>query len=183
MTGFPWPAAHFDPRGRLSRRAYHRQLIGTLLLVVVSGSIAILVASTDARSAALIVVAAGTIGAGAFVTVATVRRLHDRGRTGWWLLPNAFVTVAGFCPDRDSRRRLSGGGDRRHPGDDRVQSLVLHRDRGAGGHGGPEPLRVRAGKLSRVSAPVHGPPPRAPLRRPRPHRDRWCREERRRERP
>ena len=98
MTGFPWPAAHFDPRGRLSRRAYHRQLIGTLLLVVVSGSIAILVASMEARSAALIVVAAGTIGAGAFVTVATVRRLHDRGRTGWWLLPNAFVTVAGFAP-------------------------------------------------------------------------------------
>ncbi|WP_027174256.1 DUF805 domain-containing protein [Methylobacterium sp. 10] len=91
-------AALFDPRGRLSRRSYHRRLIVMLLLFVVFGSVAILTASLDARFAGLAIVGVTFAGTAAFLVVATIRRLHDRGRTGWWILPDVVVTLAGFAP-------------------------------------------------------------------------------------
>ena len=87
-----------DPRGRLSRRRYHRRLIRMLLLFVLSVSVAILAASLDARFTGLAIVGVTLAGTAAFLAVATIRRLHDRGRTGWWMLPDLVVTLAGFAP-------------------------------------------------------------------------------------
>lgn len=97
MDTLTWLAALFDPRGRSSRRSYHRRLIGMLLLFVVSGSVAILAASLDARFAGLAIVGVTLAGTAAFLVVATIRRLHDRGRTGWWMLPDVITTLAGFA--------------------------------------------------------------------------------------
>ncbi|MCC0805793.1 DUF805 domain-containing protein [Methylobacterium sp. W2] len=88
----------FDPRGRLSRRRYHRRLIGMLLLFCVSGSVAILAASLEARFTGLAIVGVALAATAAFLVVATIRRLHDRDRTGWWMLPDVVVTLAGFAP-------------------------------------------------------------------------------------
>ena len=91
-------AALFDPRGRMSRRSYHRRLIGMLLLFFVSGSVAILAASLDARFTGLAIVVVSVAGIAVLLMVATIRRLHDRGRTGWWMLPDVITTLAGFAP-------------------------------------------------------------------------------------
>ncbi|KQP09219.1 DUF805 domain-containing protein [Methylobacterium sp. Leaf93] len=91
-------AGFFDPRGRLSRRHYHRRLIGMLLLFVLSGSVAILAASLDARFTGLAIVGVTAVGTAAVLVAATIRRLHDRQRTGWWMLPDIVVTLAGFAP-------------------------------------------------------------------------------------
>ncbi|WP_019903190.1 DUF805 domain-containing protein [Methylobacterium sp. 77] len=90
--------AILDPRGRMSRSAYNRRLIRILLAFVGLGSLSILAASLDVRFAALMILAIAIVATGALAVAATIRRLHDRDRTGWWLLPNTLATLAGFAP-------------------------------------------------------------------------------------
>ncbi|MFD1300710.1 DUF805 domain-containing protein [Methylobacterium marchantiae] len=90
--------ALLDPRGRLSRAGYGRRLIRMLLAFIGLGSLSILLASLEARFAALAILSTGIMGTAVLASVATVQRLHDRDRTGWWLLPNILVTLAGFAP-------------------------------------------------------------------------------------
>jgi uncharacterized membrane protein YhaH (DUF805 family) len=77
----------FDPRGRLSRPAYHRLFIrlGTAQLAFLC--VAVWLAAAELRPLAF--AAAAVI---ILLVVANfallVRRLHDRGRTGWWFGAN-----------------------------------------------------------------------------------------------
>lgn len=83
----------FDPRGRLSRRAYVRLLLRVMLAAAVLFCLTVFIAGTGLRPLAF----AGLAGALLLwlATLAqTVRRLHDRDRTGWWL-PLTLALYAG----------------------------------------------------------------------------------------
>lgn len=89
--------AWFDPRGRLARNAYGRILVRLLLFSVAAFCLAIFLVGQDLRWAAILFV----IPACVFWLVSlaqTVRRLHDRDRTGWWLVLALILYGASFAP-------------------------------------------------------------------------------------
>jgi uncharacterized membrane protein YhaH (DUF805 family) len=75
----------FSVRGRLSRLGYWRWQLALLAVGVVGFVGASILTMNGARAFALIAVA---YVASVFVIV---RRLHDRGRSAWWLIP--FVVL------------------------------------------------------------------------------------------
>ncbi|GJE53981.1 DUF805 domain-containing protein [Methylobacterium thuringiense] len=89
--------AWFDPRGRLSRRAYGRRVICLLLLSAVLFCVAVALGAQGWRAGAF--AAMGCIVALWLASLAqTIRRLHDRGRTGWWLSLPLALTALGVLP-------------------------------------------------------------------------------------
>ena len=97
--------AGLDPRGRLSRHAYGRRVVGAILAVAALGCLAVVLAASGFRIAAFLVLA-GMIPVAAACVAWTARRLHDRDRTAWWLGPYAAASLASFAPietlaDRD----------------------------------------------------------------------------------
>jgi uncharacterized membrane protein YhaH (DUF805 family) len=96
--------AAFDPRGRLSRRAYGRFAVRALLVSAALLCLAILLAGQGFRSAALLAFCGNL-----FVLIAmlaqTVRRLHDRDRSAGWLGLYALVYAASFAPVEDAAER------------------------------------------------------------------------------
>lgn len=96
MTTMPM-ASWFDPRGRLSRRAYGRWFIRLSLLTVALICVTIWVGMQGWREAAFVV--AGCAVLLWFATLPlVVRRLHDRDRTGWWLALYLVFAALGAVP-------------------------------------------------------------------------------------
>ena len=89
--------AWLDPRGRLSRRAYGRLFVRLTLLSVGLLCLAIWVAAQGFRDAALAVAACAALVWVASFALA-VRRLHDRGRTGWWLAVYLVLAALSLLP-------------------------------------------------------------------------------------
>lgn len=90
-----------DPRGRLSQRGYCRLLIRLLLAFVATVALAVLAGAQGFRAVSLAVTGIGVTLNLAVYAAATIRRLHDRGRSAWWMLPYAAVTLAGIVPIED----------------------------------------------------------------------------------
>ncbi|GEO97751.1 DUF805 domain-containing protein [Methylobacterium haplocladii] len=90
-------AAWFDPRGRLSRRVYARVVVRLLLLSVALFCAAIVLGSQGWREAALAAVG-GIVGIWLASLAQAIRRLHDRGRSGWWLSIPLILTALSFVP-------------------------------------------------------------------------------------
>jgi len=76
--------AVFDPRGRLAAPAYRHWLIRTLLLGFGLLCLGIWLASLGLRWAGFLAVA-GILPVMAATAIQTIRRLHDRDRSGGWL--------------------------------------------------------------------------------------------------
>ena len=74
----------FDPRGRVSQPAYVR-LVPRLLLLFVGALCAVVGIASLGLRALSIVCLAGPLGLALAAFAQTIRRLHDRGRSGWWL--------------------------------------------------------------------------------------------------
>lgn len=87
----------FDPRGRLSRRDYGRILVRLLLLSVAAFCAAIASVGKDLRGFAFVFVACA-IGLWLACLAQTIRRLHDRDRTGWWLALNLVLYCVTLAP-------------------------------------------------------------------------------------
>ena len=87
----------FDPRGRLSRRVYGRILVRLLLLSVAAFCLAIASVGNDLRGLAFVFVACA-IGLWLASLAQTIRRLHDRDRSGWWLGLNLALYCATLAP-------------------------------------------------------------------------------------
>lgn len=98
--GFAALLRGFDPRGRLSRRAYGRRVVRLGLLAAVLACVAVVLAGQGWRVAAL-VAAGSALLPGLAVLAQTVRRLHDRGRTGLWLALPLLQTALSFVPIED----------------------------------------------------------------------------------
>ncbi|GLS50642.1 hypothetical protein GCM10007885_34960 [Methylobacterium gnaphalii] len=90
----------FDTRGRLSRRAYGRRVVRLGLLAAALACLSVALAAQGWRAAGL--AAAGGVVLLLLAGLAqTVRRLHDRGRTGLWLALPLMQTALGFLPIED----------------------------------------------------------------------------------
>jgi uncharacterized membrane protein YhaH (DUF805 family) len=81
-----WNRRYLTFQGRLSRIAFWRtwlavQVFGALVLVL-----GLFVSAATGKAGALILVPGLALFAIAFASC-LVRRLHDRGKTGWWLVP------------------------------------------------------------------------------------------------
>lgn len=87
----------FDPRGRLSRRAYGRIFVRLMLVTVGLICLAIVLAAQGWREAAFAAVAA-IVGVWLSSLAQTARRLHDRDRTAWWLAASVVLSVLSFVP-------------------------------------------------------------------------------------
>lgn len=87
----------FDLRGRLSRRAYGRILIRTLAVAAGLLCLAIWAGSSGWRGTAILVLA-GNLPVLLALAAATVRRLHDRERSGGWLGLYAVLYLGSFAP-------------------------------------------------------------------------------------
>lgn len=90
-------SAWFDPRGRLSRRAYGRLVIRLALVSATLFCVAIALAAQGWRTPAFAALAA--VGVPWLASLAlTIRRLHDRGLSGWWLSLSLALTALSFVP-------------------------------------------------------------------------------------
>lgn len=87
----------FDPRGRMSARAYRHLTVRTILYGAGLLCLGIWLAALGARAPALVVVAALPV-LGLVMLAATARRLHDRGRSAGWLVAWGVVQALGFAP-------------------------------------------------------------------------------------
>ncbi|MBB3903857.1 DUF805 domain-containing protein [Methylobacterium brachythecii] len=94
------PLHWFDPRGRLSRRAYGRRAVRLGLLTAALACLSVALAAQGWRVAGLLT-AGGALLPGLAAFAQTVRRLHDRGRTGLWLALPLAQTALGFVPIED----------------------------------------------------------------------------------
>lgn len=75
----------FDFRGRAKRSEYWLLTIGIWIALAVLLLVSILLRAVIGVVASLFMAPAVLIGVAAIVAV-SVRRLHDRGKSGWWLL-------------------------------------------------------------------------------------------------
>lgn len=89
--------AWFDPRGRLSRRAYGRLFVRLTLASAALVCAAIALAAQGWREAAFAALSAILVVWLASLAQAA-RRLHDRGRTGWWLSLPLALSAMSFVP-------------------------------------------------------------------------------------
>jgi uncharacterized membrane protein YhaH (DUF805 family) len=87
----------FDPRGRLAAPAYRHLLIRTLLLSFGLLCLGIWLASLGLRWPGFLAVAAILPVMGAFA-IQTIRRLHDRNRSGGWLGLYVLAETVGVLP-------------------------------------------------------------------------------------
>lgn len=92
-----WLASAFDPRGRLGRRAYQRLMLRLIIAAACILCAAVPLAAIGARASALALAAAFPVLA-LSVIIQTIRRFHDRGRTGWWLVPNLAIGLLSLAP-------------------------------------------------------------------------------------
>ena len=92
--------AWLDPRGRLSAPAFRHRLIRLLLAFFGCLCAAIWLASLGLRFTAILAFA-GTLPVALSALAQANRRLHDRGRSGWWLgLYLALEAVAALPLDQ-----------------------------------------------------------------------------------
>ncbi len=87
----------FDPRGRLSRNAYGRILVRLLLLSVAAFCLMIAFVGHDLRGLAVVFAACAIVFWLASLAQ-TIRRLHDRNRSGRWLALGLVLYGATFAP-------------------------------------------------------------------------------------
>lgn len=96
--------ALFDPRGRVSRRAYGRVIVRAMLAFAILLCLSVWLGSQGLRIAAML-----AFGSNLFVVLAlliqTVGRLHDRDRSAWWLALYGGVYVTSFLPIEDAVER------------------------------------------------------------------------------
>lgn len=90
----------FQVSGRASRREYWTfVLVNLLVIVCVAVATTVLFADSDLDSRVLAIrVSAGLCAVIIFITTLTcqIRRLHDIGKSGWWILINFVPYVGGF---------------------------------------------------------------------------------------
>ena len=86
-----------DPRGRRSLEAYRRLVPRLLAGAAGVVCVAVPLAASGARIPAL-VLAGGLPILAAAALAQTVRRFHDRGLSGWWLVPNPAIWAASLAP-------------------------------------------------------------------------------------
>lgn len=87
----------FDPRGRMSRHAYVRLLLRAMLAASALFCLTVWIAGTGLRVIAFAILACAILLW--LATLAwTVRRLHDRDRTGWWLALTVALYAGSFAP-------------------------------------------------------------------------------------
>jgi uncharacterized membrane protein YhaH (DUF805 family) len=88
----------FSFSGRLGRARYWLALLVTMLVWTAGMFVALILRGAIGADTGLTVAAVTGFGAFAFGSLigiaAGVKRLHDRGKSGWWLLP--FYGVPGF---------------------------------------------------------------------------------------
>ncbi|KQP42880.1 hypothetical protein ASF49_03410 [Methylobacterium sp. Leaf104] len=89
--------ALYDPRGRLAAPAYRQRLIRTLLLGFGLLCLGIWLASLGLRWAGFLAVA-GILPVLAALAIQTIRRLHDRNRSGLWLAAYAVAEAVSVLP-------------------------------------------------------------------------------------
>lgn len=97
-------ATPFDPRGRLSARAYRRIVVRACLNAAGLLCLAIWLGALGFRAGAILVFA-GNLGVAAHVLAATARRLHDRDRSAVWLAAFCTIEAASFAPIEDAADR------------------------------------------------------------------------------
>jgi len=81
-----WAEKYFAFRGRLSRMAFWRTWLVVQIFGATAWALGIFAVVGLGRIGALILAPAITVYAVA-LSSCLVRRLHDRGRSGWWLIP------------------------------------------------------------------------------------------------
>lgn len=89
--------ALYDPRGRLAAPAYRHLLIRTLLLGFGLLCLGIWLASLGLRWAGVLAVA-GILPVIGATAIQTVRRLHDRNRSGGWFGLYVLAETVGVLP-------------------------------------------------------------------------------------
>lgn len=87
----------FDPRGRMSARAYRHLTVRAILYGAGLLCLGIWLAALGARPLAIAVVASLPV-LSLVILAATARRLHDRGRSAGWLAAWVGVQALGFAP-------------------------------------------------------------------------------------
>lgn len=87
----------FDPRGRMSRPAYVRLILRAMLIATTLFCLTIWIAGTGFRQVAFAIVACAAL-LWLATLAQTIRRLHDRDRTGWWLAANLALYAGSFAP-------------------------------------------------------------------------------------
>ena len=90
-----------DPRGRLSRRAYGRLFVRLTALSAALLCLAIWIGAQGLRLAAVALLAGIALVWLASLAQA-VRRLHDRGRSGWWLAVFLILLGLSYLPIEDA---------------------------------------------------------------------------------
>ena len=81
-----WLRKHFEFRGRLSRIAFWRIWLGLQLFVAIAWGLG-LYASITGGKLGLLILAPTLVAYVVALASCLVRRLHDRSRSGWWLVP------------------------------------------------------------------------------------------------
>lgn len=81
-----WRERFFAFRGRLSRLEFWRTWFATQVFVCAAWVLGLFVTLRFGRLGALVLAPAFAVYAVA-LSSCVVRRLHDRGRSGWWLVP------------------------------------------------------------------------------------------------
>ncbi|MGO4705433.1 DUF805 domain-containing protein [Microvirga sp. 2MCAF38] len=88
----------FDPRGRLSRNAYLRIFLRQLILIVAVLVAGVWLSTTGIRAAGFVAVfAIAVILLSSLVLQA--RRLHDRNRSGWWIVVSLAIGFSTYWVD------------------------------------------------------------------------------------
>lgn len=95
--GFRRIGSAFDPRGRMSARAYRSFTVRMILYGAGLLCLGISLAALGARAPAVGVVAILPV-LGLVMLAVTARRLHDRGRSAGWLVAWCVVQALGFAP-------------------------------------------------------------------------------------
>ena len=89
--------ALFDPSGRLSAPAYRGLLMRMIVLGFGLLCLGIWLAALSLRWSGILV-AAGTLPVILATSIQTVRRLHDRNRSGWWLGAYILAEATSLLP-------------------------------------------------------------------------------------
>jgi uncharacterized membrane protein YhaH (DUF805 family) len=82
-----WVRRNFQPSGRTSRVGYWRYQIGSMLVCAVLILLTVILSNTGGPSVLPFVLIIPLVLA---LLLIAVRRLHDRNRSAWWLLPFVF---------------------------------------------------------------------------------------------